>query len=73
MKKLHGAVLGLMLAAGSAQAEPAATVNVDAYIKKDSFNDIKLSPNGDYYAATVTLEDRTFLVVLRSADNKVTD
>ncbi|HEY0662472.1 MAG TPA: S9 family peptidase [Lysobacter sp.] len=72
MKKLHGAVLGLMLAAGSAQAEPAATVNVDAYIKKDSFNDIKLSPNGDYYAATVTLEDRTILVVLRRADNKVT-
>jgi dipeptidyl aminopeptidase/acylaminoacyl peptidase len=72
MKKLHTAVLGLLLAVGSVQAEPPASVNVDAYIKKDSFNDIKLSPNGDYYAATVTLEDRTILAVLRRADNKVT-
>jgi len=72
MKKLHMAVLGLLLAAGSVQAEPDASVNVDAYVKKDSFNDIKLSPNGDYYAATIALEDRTILAVLRRSDNKVT-
>jgi dipeptidyl aminopeptidase/acylaminoacyl peptidase len=47
-------------------------VNVEAYIKKDRFGSIKLSPNGDYYAATVKLEDRTALFVVRRSDNKLT-
>jgi dipeptidyl aminopeptidase/acylaminoacyl peptidase len=50
----------------------AAAVDVDAYIKKDSFEDIKLSPTGEYYAATVPMEDRTVMVVIRRADNKLT-
>jgi dipeptidyl aminopeptidase/acylaminoacyl peptidase len=65
-------VMALALAAGFAAVPATAAVNVDAYVKRDSFDDIKLSPNGDYYAATVTLEDRTALVVLRRSDNKVT-
>ena len=44
-------------------APNAGAVDVQAYVKKDRFNDIKLSPNGDYYAATVPLEDRTALVI----------
>ncbi|WP_460758713.1 alpha/beta hydrolase family protein [Lysobacter fragariae] len=53
-------------------AEPAATVDVAAYIHKDIFNSIKISPTGEYYAATVPQEDRTSLVILRRSDNSVT-
>lgn len=50
----------------------ASAVDVQAFVKKDRFNDIKLSPNGDYYAATVAFEDQTALVVIRRSDNVVT-
>lgn len=69
---MKGMALVLACAAGFAAAPAAAAVNVEAYIKKDSFEDIKLSPNGEYYAATVPLEDRTVLVIIRRADNKLT-
>lgn len=70
MKKLGGAAA---LAAGLMLAVPAlAAVNVEAYIKKDQFNDVKLSPNGDYLAATVPFEDKTALAIIRRSDNKVT-
>lgn len=63
------------LAAASVIATPvvnaANTVDVQAYIKKEAFTDIKLSPTGDYLAATVPLENRTVLVVLRRSDNKL--
>jgi dipeptidyl aminopeptidase/acylaminoacyl peptidase len=49
-----------------------AQTDVSAFIRKDKFHDIKLSPNGDYYAATVPLEDKTALAILRRADNKLT-
>ena len=49
-----------------------AQVDVAAYVKKDAFDDIKISPDGDYFAATVALEDKTGLVVLRRSDLKVT-
>ncbi len=61
-----------LVALGLLGAPVAAAVDVQAYVKKDRFNDIKLSPNGDYYAATVAFEDRTALVVLRRSDNKLT-
>lgn len=50
----------------------AAQVNIENYIKKDSFRDIKISPTGEYYAATVPAEDRTALAILRRSDNKLT-
>ena len=34
----------------------AADVDLDTFLKRDSFTDLKLSPNGDYYAATIPLE-----------------
>ena len=49
-----------------------AQVDIDAFIKKDKFHDIQLSPNGDYYAATVPLEDRTALAIMRRSDNVLT-
>ena len=50
----------------------AADVNVDAYVKRDRFGDIKISPSGDHYAATVPLGDRTALAILRRSDNQLT-
>lgn len=47
-------------------------VPVDAFVKQDSFNDVKLSPTGEYYAVSVPVEDKTVLVVLRRSDLKQT-
>ncbi|MET0717360.1 MAG: S9 family peptidase [Pseudoxanthomonas sp.] len=64
------ALLAAMIALGS--VSPAyAQVDLDSYIKKNQFNDIKISPDGLYLAATVPLEDRTGLAVLRRSDSKV--
>jgi dipeptidyl aminopeptidase/acylaminoacyl peptidase len=49
-----------------------AQVDLDAYIKRDAFVSIKLSPTGEFLAATVPMEDRTALAILRRSDNKVT-
>lgn len=68
--KYSGVVV--LLALGLLAAPFASAVDVQAYVKKDSFNDIKLSPNGDYYAATVMLDDKTALAILRRSDNKLT-
>ena len=47
-------------------------IDVGAYVKKDEFTDVKLSPGGEYYAATVPLADRTALAVIERGTNKVT-
>ena len=53
----------------AAPAGAADGVDVDSFSRKDNFVDIKLSPTGEYYAATVLLEDQMGLAVLRVADN----
>ncbi|RPE81066.1 alpha/beta hydrolase family protein [Vulcaniibacterium tengchongense] len=53
-------------------ALPAMAVDVKAYARKDQFTDIKISPGGEYLAATVPLEDRTVLAVLDRATRKLT-
>jgi dipeptidyl aminopeptidase/acylaminoacyl peptidase len=53
-------------------AEPARAVDVDAFVKEDAFNQIKISPTGEYLAATVPMEDRTVLVILARKDHKTT-
>lgn len=60
----------LLLAALMA-APAAGAIDVDAFIKKDKFTSIKISPTGEYFAATVPLEDRTVLTVLRRSDNTI--
>lgn len=69
MRQLFCAVA---LSVGLLAAPVASAVNVDAYIKRDRFNDVKISPNGDYLAATVPFDDKTALVILRRSDNKLT-
>ncbi len=62
----------LAVATALACAMPqAAAVDVAKYVKRDQFEEIKISPNGDFYAATVPMEDRTVLAVLSRADNKI--
>ncbi len=66
---LIAVMLGASLFAATAYAQG---VDVRPYVKDDRFGTIKLSPTGEYYAATVPLEDRTALAILRRSDNKVT-
>ncbi|MCC7634631.1 alpha/beta hydrolase family protein [Stenotrophomonas rhizophila] len=52
-------------------AGQAGAVDLERYLKRDTFTDIKISPGGDYYAATVPMEDRTALAILRREDGKM--
>ena len=56
----------------AAAPAPAGGVDVASFIKRDLFKDIKISPNGDYLAATVPMEDRTGMVILNRATGKHT-
>ncbi|WP_369943868.1 alpha/beta hydrolase family protein [Xanthomonas medicagonis] len=60
-------LLGMGMGAGSAQAQ----VNLGAFLQQEQVEELKLSPTGEYYAATVPLADRTALTVMRRADNKL--
>lgn len=61
-----------VLAAAMLAAPLVHALDIEPYIRKDKFEQIKISPNGDYFAATVPLEDRTILVIIRRSDNKIT-
>ncbi|MDH5823865.1 S9 family peptidase [Luteimonas sp. RD2P54] len=65
------ALLGL-LAVGLLPATVAAQVDVEPYVAQDGFRDIKLSPTGEYYAASVPMGDQTGLVVIRRSDRQMT-
>ena len=47
----------------------AAAVDLDAYVRPDKFEDVILSPSGDYLAATVPGDGFTALIILRTDDN----
>jgi len=65
--------LSIVLLAGVPQAAHSAdTVDLDMLLRRDTYDDIKLSPTGEYYAATVPLADRTVLAVIRRSDKAVT-
>ncbi len=75
LKTASAAFLPLALTfavSATAQDKPATQFDITPYIKKAEFEGIKISPTGEYYAATIPFEDRTGLVILRRADNKVT-
>src|SRR4051812_12206077 len=59
------------VAQAQTQTQAQAQVDVDAFVRQDAFEDVQLSPGGDYFAATVPLDDRTILVVIRRSDNEV--
>ncbi len=52
-------------------AQSVVPYNVEDFIRKQKFNDIRISPTGEYYAATVPIDRKTALVIIRRADNKL--
>jgi dipeptidyl aminopeptidase/acylaminoacyl peptidase len=69
MSKVWIAALVFAVASGVC-ASP--QVDVAAYVKRNDFDSIKLSPNGDYYAASVPMEGKSMLAIIRRSDNVVT-
>ena len=69
-----GAALALCvaLAGGDAVAQAAMPVDTVQFVRRDEFRDVQLSPGGTYLAATMPMEDRTGVAVLRLSDRKVT-
>ncbi|KGM56881.1 peptidase S9 [Lysobacter arseniciresistens ZS79] len=67
-------IWGAALSAALLWMSPAQAVDIERYIKDDSFGTIKISPTGGYFAATVPMDDgsRTALVIMRRGDNAVT-
>ncbi len=59
-------------APASAAGSPAALPPLADFLKRDAFGTMKISPTGEYIAATVPLSDRTSLIILRRSDLKVT-
>lgn len=75
MKKAVSALLAslaIMSVSPASFAQTPKPHDVEDFIRKQKFIDIKISPTGEYYAATVAVERKTILVVLRRADNKPT-
>lgn len=64
-KRFGLAAVGLLLAFA------AHAVDVTRYARNDEFRDMKLSPDGEYFAATVPFDDRTVLVTIRRSDRQV--
>lgn len=64
--------LGAVLAGATEVAHAAAPVEVEPFVRREHFRDVKLSPGGTYLAATLPMEDRTGLVILRLSDREVT-
>ena len=62
--------LGLALVLSFCSASSWAAVDLGQFVRKDEFNEIKLSPTGKYYAATVPLEEKTALVIFTRDGNK---
>lgn len=52
-------------------AQSPAPHDLEDFIRKDKFQRLKISPTGEYLAATVPVERKTMLVVLRRSDNKL--
>lgn len=65
---IRSVVALVLIVSASAHAQ----VDLQAFLRKDRIGDIKLSPDGTYYAATIPLPDRTVLVLMRRADKVLT-
>ncbi len=62
------AIAAVFLVSAPAMAQ----VDLDAFLRKDRYERVKISPTGEYFAVTVPLKDRTALVVMRRSDKTVT-
>ena len=66
------ALLLVWLVCAPAMAQVGAPVDLDAYLKRDRYEHVKISPTGEYLAVTVPLEDRTALAIMRRSDKVIT-
>lgn len=64
--KVLSALAGVLL------APSVLAVEVERFVARDKFEAIKISPTGEYFAASVPLDDRTVLAIIRRSDNKMT-
>lgn len=68
-----GKPIALVLLAAWLLAAPAlAQVDIEAYLKRDQYERVKISPTGEYMAVTVPLPDRTALAIMRRSDKTIT-
>lgn len=63
-------VLGLALLATTGTGAAAPTL--DQFLKLPEFEEMTISPRGDYFSARIPMEDRTVLLILRRSDLSVT-
>jgi dipeptidyl aminopeptidase/acylaminoacyl peptidase len=49
-----------------------AQVDVDRYVRNETYGAVKISPTGEYFALTMTLPDRQVLLIQRRADGQIT-
>ncbi|WP_363797904.1 S9 family peptidase [Lysobacter firmicutimachus] len=68
----YSLLLAVGLAAPPAGASAADGVDVASFVKRDAFVDIKLSPTGEFYAASVPAENETMLVIFTREGMKMT-
>ncbi len=72
MKPLALLLMPLLLVAPMmATAQAAKPHELEDFIRRQQFRQLKISPTGEYLAATVPIGRKTALVILRRADNKV--
>ncbi len=72
MRKLTVAVLALVMGLCTAVASAVEQIPVDNFFRDSSFDNVKISPDGRYLAATVPLEKLTALVVMDLESKKIT-
>ncbi|HQZ31269.1 MAG TPA: prolyl oligopeptidase family serine peptidase [Arenimonas sp.] len=69
MPYLLGCLAAVALApAFAAPPKDAVGIALEAFLKNDQFRQMEISPDGEHYAATVPLDDRTALVILKRSD-----
>ena len=66
------AIFMAIFLSSAAIAQTTPQIPVEDFLKRDIFGAMKLSPTGEYLAATVPLEDRTDLIILRVSDMQKT-
>ncbi len=59
------------VSAPAAWAQQVKPHDVEDYVRKPKFLDIQLSPTGEYFAATVPIETKVGLVIVRRSDGKL--
>lgn len=58
-------IFALVLALSVSASALAQTPWLDEFLRRESFGKVKISPDGEFLAATIPMEDRTTLAILR--------